>query len=109
MTVKWIDVADDGIGMSVADMNEKYLRVGHEGPDGWMMPKGRSEMSWKEFGKLALHDRQYGQGAFGEEWRDGRSADESHGHPRICPGSKPLSQPQTACAQEACEQYLSRR
>ena len=30
---KWIEIKDDGIGMSVDDMNKKYLRVGYRRRD----------------------------------------------------------------------------
>lgn len=54
-----ITIQDDGIGMTVADMNEKYLRVGYrrreEDPThGKMTAKGRSVMGRKRLGKLSL-------------------------------------------------------
>ena len=54
---KWIEVADDGVGMSVADMNDKYLRVGYrrrEAADGRVTPKGRPVMGRKGLSKLSL-------------------------------------------------------
>ena len=30
---KWIEITDDGVGMSVEDMNDKYLRVGYRRRD----------------------------------------------------------------------------
>lgn len=54
---KWIEITDDGVGMSVSDMNDKYLRVGYrrrEEADGRVTPKGRSVMGRKGLGKLSL-------------------------------------------------------
>jgi len=56
---KWIEIVDDGIGMSVEDMNDKYLRVGyrrrHEDPNfGKFTAKGRQVMGRKGLGKLSL-------------------------------------------------------
>ncbi|MCK8786584.1 ATP-binding protein [Roseomonas sp. NAR14] len=54
---KWIEITDDGVGMSVADMNDKYLRVGYrrrEEADGRVTPKGRPVMGRKGLGKLSL-------------------------------------------------------
>ena len=54
---KWIEIADDGMGMSVADMNDKYLRVGYrrrEEVSGRVTPKGRPVMGRKGLGKLSL-------------------------------------------------------
>lgn len=54
---KWIEIADDGVGMSIADMNEKYLRVGYrrrEEASGCVTPKGRPVMGRKGLGKLSL-------------------------------------------------------
>jgi len=54
---KWIEIADDGVGMSIDDMNEKYLRVGYrrrEDADGRMTAKGRPVMGRKGLGKLSL-------------------------------------------------------
>ena len=54
-----ITIQDDGIGMTVADMNEKYLRVGYrrreEGAThGKVTAKGRAVMGRKGLGKLSL-------------------------------------------------------
>lgn len=54
---KWIEITDDGVGMSVADINDKYLRVGYRRrgePNGGVTPKGRSVMGRKGLGKLSL-------------------------------------------------------
>lgn len=56
---KWIEIRDDGIGMSVADMNGKYLRVGYRRRDessatGRKTKKGRPVMGRKGLGKLSL-------------------------------------------------------
>ena len=56
---KWIEIVDDGIGMSVEDMNDKYLRVGyrrrHEDANfGKFTAKGRQVMGRKGLGKLSL-------------------------------------------------------
>lgn len=55
----WIDIVDDGVGMSVDDMNEKYLRVGYRRRDedtehGKTTAKGRPVMGRKGLGKLSL-------------------------------------------------------
>jgi hypothetical protein len=55
----WIEIIDDGIGMSVDDMNEKYLRVGYRRRDedveyGKTTAKGRPVMGRKGLGKLSL-------------------------------------------------------
>ena len=55
----WIEIIDDGIGMNVADMNDKYLRVGYRrreegGPHGRTTAKGRLVMGRKGLGKLSL-------------------------------------------------------
>lgn len=55
----WIEIVDDGIGMSVNDINDKYLRVGYrrreEDPEhGRHTGKGRSVMGRKGLGKLSL-------------------------------------------------------
>jgi hypothetical protein len=51
-----VEISDDGIGMTVQDMNEKYLRVGYRrrttGPD--TTPGGRPVMGRKGLGKLSL-------------------------------------------------------
>lgn len=56
---KWIEIKDDGIGMSVDDMNKKYLRVGYRRRDedqdfGRTTAKGRPVMGRKGLGKLSL-------------------------------------------------------
>lgn len=56
---KWIEICDDGIGMTVSDVNEKYLRVGYRrrdsgGDHGRVTAKGRSVMGRKGLGKLSL-------------------------------------------------------
>lgn len=54
---KWIEIGDDGVGMSIEDMNEKYLRVGYrrrEDADGRVTAKGRPVMGRKGLGKLSL-------------------------------------------------------
>jgi Histidine kinase-, DNA gyrase B-, and HSP90-like ATPase len=53
----WIEISDDGVGMSVADLNDKYLRVGYrrrDNVDGRVTQKGRSVMGRKGLGKLSL-------------------------------------------------------
>lgn len=55
----WIEIVDDGIGMSVDDMNSKYLRVGYRRRDedvehGKLTAKGRPVMGRKGLGKLSL-------------------------------------------------------
>lgn len=55
----WIEITDDGIGMSVDDMNQKYLRVGYRRRDedsqyGKKTAKGRPVMGRKGLGKLSL-------------------------------------------------------
>ena len=52
-----ITIEDDGVGMSVADANEKYLRVGYDRrkEEGGKSPSGRrSVMGRKGIGKLSL-------------------------------------------------------
>lgn len=56
---KWIKIEDDGIGMSIDDMNEKYLRVGYrrrkmDPMHGTRTAKGRPVMGRKGLGKLSL-------------------------------------------------------
>lgn len=56
---EWIEIEDDGIGMSVDDLNGKYLRVGYRRRDedtehGRKTAKGRSVMGRKGLGKLSL-------------------------------------------------------
>lgn len=55
----WIEIEDDGIGMSVDDLNGKYLRVGYRRRDedaehGCRTAKGRPVMGRKGLGKLSL-------------------------------------------------------
>lgn len=55
----WIEIKDDGIGMSVDDMNDKYLRVGYRRRDedtehGKTTARGRPVMGRKGLGKLSL-------------------------------------------------------
>lgn len=55
----WIEIIDDGVGMSVDDMNGKYLRVGYRRRDedtehGKTTAKGRPVMGRKGLGKLSL-------------------------------------------------------
>lgn len=54
-----IEITDDGIGMSVDDMNDKYLRVGYRRREedretGSRTAKGRPVMGRKGLGKLSL-------------------------------------------------------
>ncbi len=54
-----IEIEDDGIGMTVTDMNDKYLRVGYrrrddDNPHGKITAKGRAVMGRKGLGKLSL-------------------------------------------------------
>ena len=56
---KWIEIVDDGIGMTIEDMNEKYLRVGYRRREeyeehGAKTTKGRMVMGRKGLGKLSL-------------------------------------------------------
>ena len=55
---KWIAISDDGVGMSVADINDKYLRVGYrrrdDGNEGSVTAKNRPVMGRKGLGKLSL-------------------------------------------------------
>jgi len=56
---KWIEIVDDGIGMTINDVNEKYLRVGYRRRDsggefGKVTEKGRPVMGRKGLGKLSL-------------------------------------------------------
>lgn len=56
---KWIEIKDDGIGMSIDDMNNKYLRVGYRRRDedqdtGRKTVKERPVMGRKGLGKLSL-------------------------------------------------------
>ena len=54
-----IEIVDDGVGMNVADMNDKYLRVGYRRRDedkahGKTTAEGRRVMGRKGLGKLSL-------------------------------------------------------
>ncbi len=56
---KWIEISDDGVGMSIGDFNDKYLRVGYRRRDpgnaGSITPKrNRPVMGRKGLGKLSL-------------------------------------------------------
>lgn len=56
---EWIEIEDDGIGMSADDLNGKYLRVGYRRRDedtehGCRTAKGRPVMGRKGLGKLSL-------------------------------------------------------
>lgn len=56
---QWIEIEDNGIGLSIDDMNAKYLRVGYrrrdEDPEhGRVTAKGRPVMGRKGLGKLSL-------------------------------------------------------
>ncbi len=56
---EWIEIVDDGIGMSIDDLNGKYLRVGYRRRDegdehGRVTAKNRSVMGRKGLGKLSL-------------------------------------------------------
>lgn len=56
---EWIEIVDDGIGMSVGDLNSKYLRGGYRRQDerdehGRMTAKQRLVMGRKGLGKLSL-------------------------------------------------------
>jgi hypothetical protein len=57
MAHRRIEIEDDGIGMTIEDMNGKYLRVGYrrrDNPLGRMTPSGRNVMGRKGLGKLSL-------------------------------------------------------
>ena len=56
---EWIEIVDDGVGMTIDDMNEKYLRVGYRRREqdiehGKFTAKGRRVMGRKGLGKLSL-------------------------------------------------------
>jgi len=56
---EWIEILDDGVGMTISDMNKKYLRVGYRRRDedaqhGKFTAKGRQVMGRKGLGKLSL-------------------------------------------------------
>ena len=56
---KWIEITDDGVGMSIEEMNDKYLRVGYRRREedteyGKYTAKGRPVMGRKGLGKLSL-------------------------------------------------------
>ena len=55
----WIEIEDDGVGMSIEDLNGKYLRVGYRrrdegGEHGAVTAKKRPVMGRKGLGKLSL-------------------------------------------------------
>lgn len=56
---QWITISDDGVGMSVADLNDKYLRVGYRRRDdsdegSFTAKRNRPVMGRKGLGKLSL-------------------------------------------------------
>ena len=56
---EWIEIVDDGVGMTVDDMNDKYLRVGYRRREedtehGKFTAKGRQVMGRKGLGKLSF-------------------------------------------------------
>ena len=56
---QWIAISDDGVGMSVADINDKYLRVGYRRRDdsdegSFTAKRNRPVMGRKGLGKLSL-------------------------------------------------------
>ena len=56
---EWIEIEDDGVGMSIEDLNRKYLRVGYrrreeDGTFGRVTAKSRRVMGRKGLGKLSL-------------------------------------------------------
>ncbi len=56
---EWIEILDDGVGMTISDMNKKYLRVGYrrreeDAQHGKFTAKGRQVMGRKGLGKLSL-------------------------------------------------------
>ena len=56
---EYIRIEDDGIGMTISDMNDKYLRVGYRRREedtnrGRITAKGRKVMGRKGLGKLSL-------------------------------------------------------
>ena len=55
---QWIAITDDGVGMSIADINNKYLRVGYrrrqDTSEGGLTAKNRPVMGRKGLGKLSL-------------------------------------------------------
>ena len=56
---EWIEIVDDGVGMTIGDMNQKYLRVGYrrreeDAEHGKFTAKGRQVMGRKGLGKLSL-------------------------------------------------------
>lgn len=60
----WIEIEDDGIGMSVKELNSKYLRVGYRRRDedsehGCITAKKRPVMGRKGLGKLSLFSIAY--------------------------------------------------
>lgn len=56
---EWIQIIDDGVGMTVDDMSEKYLRIGYHRREndaeyGKFTEKGRQIMGRKGLGKLSF-------------------------------------------------------
>ena len=56
---KWIEIVDNGVGMTIPDMNAKYLRVGYRRREedkehGKFTAEGRLVMGRKGLGKLSL-------------------------------------------------------
>ena len=54
---KTISVRDNGVGMNLADINDKFLYVGYRkrpGPSGFRTARGRKPMGRKGIGKLSL-------------------------------------------------------
>ena len=56
---QWMEIEDNGVGMSIDELNNKYLRVGYRRRDedaefGCKTAKGRSVMGRKGLGKLSL-------------------------------------------------------
>jgi len=69
-----IEIRDDGIGMSIADLNGKYLRVGYRRRDsdtefGRITAKGRPVMGRKGLGKLSLFS--IANAIEVQSWKDG--------------------------------------
>lgn len=70
---KWIEITNDGVGMSVTDINDKCLRVGCQRPeeaDGSVTPKGWPVMGRKGLGKLSSFSI-----ADTIEWRSAKDSD----------------------------------
>jgi hypothetical protein len=54
-TSKKVAITDDGVGMSLVDINERYLKVGYQKrAEVTVTPKGRHVMGRKGIGKLSL-------------------------------------------------------